>query len=269
MQTMSWNVASAPHFATVGHIFEALTGAQIMHTICHFKSWEVRSPMLQTVRDLELKRKSYGCLKTNHATMHLKRRRALSLRSHTKPLTPFHTSLKPSKPIAPVEETMPPKEIIRTEVKVLIQPTQEATTDASAPKDPTITWSSLYFLSLYIIHNSMCWCFILWDWMYYLWYIIYRHHFLFKLGIFLFPLLTNSFVFFFWNMWFLLYDSDSVSLRRYHFLPIFQSLRRSSVIFGLKMFFKWFFKKQRPLKWSTHSSSKDRSSGPSPLKWLY
>ena len=36
---------------------------------------------------------------------------------------------------------------------------------------------------------------------------------MFKLGIFLFPLLTNSYVFF-WNMWFLLYDSNSMSLRR-------------------------------------------------------
>ena len=35
-----------------------------MHTICHFKSWEVRSPELQTVLDLELKRRSYGRLKT-------------------------------------------------------------------------------------------------------------------------------------------------------------------------------------------------------------
>ena len=26
---------------------------------------------------------------------------------------------------------------------------------------------------------------------------------------------------FFWNMWFLLHDSDSMSLKRYHFLPIF------------------------------------------------
>ena len=47
--------------------------------------------------------------------------------------------LKPSKPIAPTEETMPPKETTRTEAKVLIQPTQEATTDASAPHDPTTT----------------------------------------------------------------------------------------------------------------------------------
>ena len=52
------------HFANVGHIFEVLTGAQIMHTISLFESWEVRSPELQTVLDLELKWKSYGHLKT-------------------------------------------------------------------------------------------------------------------------------------------------------------------------------------------------------------
>ena len=129
-------------------------------------------------------------------TMLLKRR-TLSLRSHTKPLTPFLTSLKPSRPIAPAEETMTTKETTKAEVKVLIQPTQEATTDASAPQDPTITWSSFHFLYLYIsINNSIFWCLIFWNWMYYWWCIIYRHHFLFKLGIFLFPLLTNSFVFF-------------------------------------------------------------------------
>ena len=51
------------HFANVGHIFEALFGAQIMHTISRFKSWEVRSPALQTVCDLEVKWRSYGHLK--------------------------------------------------------------------------------------------------------------------------------------------------------------------------------------------------------------
>ena len=51
------------NFATVGHNFEALSGAQIMHMICRFESWEVRNPMLQTVRDLDLKRRSYGLLK--------------------------------------------------------------------------------------------------------------------------------------------------------------------------------------------------------------
>ena len=43
------------NFATVGHIFEALSGAQIMHMISRFKAWEVRSPALQMVRDLEVK----------------------------------------------------------------------------------------------------------------------------------------------------------------------------------------------------------------------
>ena len=52
------------NFASVGHIFEALPGAQIMHTIYHFESWEVRNPALQTVHDLDLKRISYGRLKT-------------------------------------------------------------------------------------------------------------------------------------------------------------------------------------------------------------
>ena len=32
------NVAAAPHFATVGHVFGALSGAQIMHTISLFEA---------------------------------------------------------------------------------------------------------------------------------------------------------------------------------------------------------------------------------------
>ena len=51
------------NFATVGHIFEALPGAQIMHMICCFEAWEFRNPDLQTVCDLDLKRRSYGRLK--------------------------------------------------------------------------------------------------------------------------------------------------------------------------------------------------------------
>ena len=35
-----------------------------MHNICRFEAREVRSPTLQTVRELELKRRSYGHLKT-------------------------------------------------------------------------------------------------------------------------------------------------------------------------------------------------------------
>ena len=38
-------------------------------------------------------------------------------------------------------------------------------------------------------------------------------------AILLFPLLIT--LLFFLIMWFLLYDSDSMSLRRYHFLPLF------------------------------------------------
>ena len=54
---------------------------------------------------------------------------------------------------------MPPKETTRTEAKVLIQSTQEATTDASAPQDPTSTVSSIYFLSLLIILVQIIPCF--------------------------------------------------------------------------------------------------------------
>ncbi|KAL6346222.1 hypothetical protein AAG906_027977 [Vitis piasezkii] len=52
------------NFTTVGHIFEVLPEAQIMHVISRFKAWEVRNPSLQTVSDLDLKRRSYGRLKT-------------------------------------------------------------------------------------------------------------------------------------------------------------------------------------------------------------
>ena len=52
------------NFAPVGYIFEELSGAQIMHMIFHFKSWEVRNPALQTLCDLDLKQRSYGRLKT-------------------------------------------------------------------------------------------------------------------------------------------------------------------------------------------------------------
>ena len=55
------------NFASVGHIFEALPGAQIMHTIYQFKAQEVRNPDLQTLHDLDLKRRSYDCLKTDCA----------------------------------------------------------------------------------------------------------------------------------------------------------------------------------------------------------
>ncbi|RVW72114.1 hypothetical protein CK203_054778 [Vitis vinifera] len=51
------------NFATVGHTFGALYKVHFLHSIYHFKAWEVRNPMLQTVGDLDLKRRSYGRLK--------------------------------------------------------------------------------------------------------------------------------------------------------------------------------------------------------------
>ena len=64
---LNGNVAAAPNFTTVRDIFEALPGAQIMHTIYHFEAWEVRNPVLQMVYDLDLKQRSYGHFKTDGA----------------------------------------------------------------------------------------------------------------------------------------------------------------------------------------------------------
>ena len=50
---LNGNVAAIPHFATVGHVFGALSGAQIMLKILCFESYEVRSPVLQTLCDLD------------------------------------------------------------------------------------------------------------------------------------------------------------------------------------------------------------------------
>ena len=49
--------------------FEVLPEVHFIHTICCFKSWEARSPELQTVLNLELKRRSYSRLKTSAHTM--------------------------------------------------------------------------------------------------------------------------------------------------------------------------------------------------------
>ena len=102
---------------------------------------------------------------------------------------------------------MPSKETTITKVKVLIQPTQEATTDASAPQDPTITWSSLYFSSLHIILVYIIPCFdVLYSgiggihWSYLIFYFLRSYIdiiFCLNLALFLFPLLTNSFIFIF------------------------------------------------------------------------
>ena len=44
--------------------FGALPEVHFLHSIYHFKAQEVKNPMLQTVRDLELKRRSYSHFKS-------------------------------------------------------------------------------------------------------------------------------------------------------------------------------------------------------------
>ena len=44
--------------------FQVLTRVHFMHTICRFEYQEVRSPTLQMLGKSELKRRSYGHLKT-------------------------------------------------------------------------------------------------------------------------------------------------------------------------------------------------------------
>ena len=44
--------------------FRVLSGVHFMHAICRFEAREVRSPTIQTVRELEFKRRSYDRLKT-------------------------------------------------------------------------------------------------------------------------------------------------------------------------------------------------------------
>ena len=77
----------------------------------------------------------------NHAS---KEESPLTEITHTKPLNPFLTSLKPSEPIAPVEETT------KAEAKVLIQPTQEATIDVSAPRTLPL-FDHLFIFCIYIL----------------------------------------------------------------------------------------------------------------------
>ena len=44
--------------------FGALSKVQLIHAICHFKAQEVKNPILQTVHNLELKRRSYSHYKS-------------------------------------------------------------------------------------------------------------------------------------------------------------------------------------------------------------
>ena len=67
--TMNGNVTTTPPFRQLLDTFKSLPEDHFMNTIFCFKAWEVRSPALQTMNDLELKRRSYGCLKMAAQTM--------------------------------------------------------------------------------------------------------------------------------------------------------------------------------------------------------
>ena len=63
------NLTAAPPFRQLLDTFRSLPEVQIIHAISRWKAWEVTSPQLQTVLDLDLKLKSYGCLKMTVQTM--------------------------------------------------------------------------------------------------------------------------------------------------------------------------------------------------------
>ena len=140
---------------------------------------------------------------------------------------------------------MPSKETTITKVKVLIQPTQEATTDASAPQDPTITWSSLYFSSLHIILVYIIPCFdVLYSgiggihWSYLIFYflrLIYRHHFCLNLVFFYF-LYSLTLLFFLKHVVspirLRLYATQEVPLPHFIFLIALETLRTMFSLVG-------------------------------------
>ena len=71
--------------------FRILPGVHFMYTICCFKSREVRSPTLQTVCKLELKRRSYGCLKTTTSSYAKFRNCEMSCETHFGRRVPFRS----------------------------------------------------------------------------------------------------------------------------------------------------------------------------------
>ena len=106
---------------------------------CHFAAqyahfaavkWAAKIPLLREIHprcgnDLQASKMGCDLLFTRSLSLHFLPPK--TIKSHSYQLR------------APVEETMPFKENTITEAKVLMQPPQEATTDALAPQDPTIT----------------------------------------------------------------------------------------------------------------------------------
>ncbi|KAL6348193.1 hypothetical protein AAG906_003059 [Vitis piasezkii] len=117
------NVVTAPHFALVGHVFGALSRAQIMNTISS-SSLPSQSQAFEPHFFAPL------CLRPNEAMPHYP--------SSREPHTPWDHTHEASHSISDLLKPSKPIENTKTEAKVLIQPTQKATTDASAPQDLTI-----------------------------------------------------------------------------------------------------------------------------------
>ena len=111
------------------------------------------------------------------------------------------------------------KETTKAKVNVLTQPIQKATI---SPQDPSITWSSLYFLYLLIILVYIIPCFdVLYSGIGCITDDTSYINIIFCLNLtFFYFLYSLTLLCFFWNMWFLLYDSDSIS----HEVPLPSSL---------------------------------------------
>ncbi|RVW43555.1 hypothetical protein CK203_102960 [Vitis vinifera] len=142
---LNGNVAAAPHFATESSASNGVQFGFETKKLWPFERIQFRIWLLHPYPPQSQASKPHFfaplCLRPEEATPQLPR----AIREPRAPWDHTHEAshsisdlLKPSKPIAPVEETMPSKETTKTEAKVLIQPTQKATTDASAPQDLTI-----------------------------------------------------------------------------------------------------------------------------------
>ncbi|KAL6313191.1 hypothetical protein AAG906_016782 [Vitis piasezkii] len=60
VETLSWHTSAISHTQANFHTtrFGVVPGGKIMYTIYQFEAWEVRNPVLQTVHDLDLKRRT-------------------------------------------------------------------------------------------------------------------------------------------------------------------------------------------------------------------
>ena len=127
---------------------------------------------------------------------------------------PRHDRSGPSEPPVPDEEIMPAEQPIPDE-EIRVEPSH----------DPSTIWSFYVFflLTFYIrLVNPIFLMFYILGLV-----VLLEHHaycISFPSNTYIYHFLLYSLfslLFYLWNMWFLLYDSDFVPLRRYHFLPLF------------------------------------------------